>query len=356
MPPAASCFPFMRVRRRADSKRDVRMAKTGRRCLCRFSRRTIPKEFLVAHRLWPIRRAASRDSFFHQQRQLTASSPPLHLSGNVDPAISDGPQAQRPSHRQAPPLEATAKIDARITRLFPFELTAAQKQAIGEIAADMARPVPMNRLLQGDVGCGKTVVAVYAMLLAVAHGSQAALMAPTEVLARQHRRTLEKLLAGSRVRIALLSGSLSAKERQETLAKLATGEIDLLIGTQAIVYGEAQFEQLGLVVIDERRRFGVRRRRPHAQAGWRRRSALPRHDRHSHPAAPIALTLYGDLDVSTIAESPPGRQGVHTYMAKDDTRRMVSPPTTRKKAARDTSSSRSSKSRSTSKPRISKPP
>ena len=111
---------------------------------------------------------------------------------------------------QAPPLEATAKIDARITRLFPFELTAGQRKAIDEIAADMARSAPMNRLLQGDVGSGKTVVAVYAMLLAVAHGCQAALMAPTEVLARQHVRTLGKLLHNSRVRMALLTGSLTA--------------------------------------------------------------------------------------------------------------------------------------------------
>ncbi len=103
----------------------------------------------------------------------------------------------------------------------------------------------MNRLLQGDVGCGKTVVAVYAMLLAVAHGRQAALMAPTEVLARQHFHTLEKLLAKSRVRMALLSGGLTAREREDTLQKLAAGEIDLVIGTQAILYGEAQFKQLG---------------------------------------------------------------------------------------------------------------
>src|SRR5262245_18214251 len=119
----------------------------------------------------------------------------------------------------------------------------------------MARPIPMNRLLQGDVGCGKTIVAVYAMLLAVAHGCQAALMAPTEVLARQHLRALGNLLSASRVRTALLSGSLSSTDRQKTLQKLAEGEIDLLVGTQAIVYGEAQFNQRGLVVINEQHRL-----------------------------------------------------------------------------------------------------
>ncbi len=221
------------------------------------------------------------------------------------------------TRRQAPPLEPTAKIDARITRLFPFPLTGAQRQAINEIAADMARPVPMNRLLQGDVGCGKTIVAVYAMLLAVAHGSQAALMAPTEVLARQHLRTLEKLLAGSKVRMALLSGSITAKEREETQQKLAAGDIDLVIGTQAIVYGEAQFKRLGLVVIDEQHRFGVRQRATLKQAG-----ADPHYLVMTATPIPrtVAMTLYGDLDISIIAASPPGRQPVHTYLAEGENR------------------------------------
>ncbi len=243
------------------------------------------------------------------------------------------------TRRQAPPLEATAKIDARITRLFPFPLTAAQRQAINEIAADMARPVPMNRLLQGDVGCGKTIVAVYAMLLAVAHGSQAALMAPTEVLARQHLRTLEKLLAGSKVRMALLSGSLTAKEREETQQKLAAGDIDLIIGTQAIVYGEAQFKRLGLVVIDEQHRFGVRQRATLKQAG-----ADPHYLVMTATPIPrtVAMTLYGDLDISIIAASPPGRQPVHTYLAEGENREKwwdFLPPPTSAKAAKAMSSS-----------------
>jgi ATP-dependent DNA helicase RecG len=221
------------------------------------------------------------------------------------------------TRRQAPALEPTAKIDARITRLFPFDLTSAQRQAIDEIAADMARPIPMNRLLQGDVGCGKTLVAVYAMLLAVAHGCQAALMAPTEVLARQHLRTLNQMLSSSKVRIALLSGSLTNKEREETLAKLAAGEIDLLIGTQAIVYGEAQFKRLGLVVIDEQHRFGVRQRATLKQAG-----ADPHYLVMTATPIPrtVAMTLYGDLDVSTITASPPGRQPIHTYLAEGENR------------------------------------
>lgn len=278
-----------------------------------------PDEYLAKHGLWPIGRGlreihfpSSKDNLQQARRRFIYQE---MLILQLAMALKRNLQETR---SQAPPLEATAKIDARITRLFPFELTAAQKQAIREITVDMARPLPMNRLLQGDVGCGKTIVAVYAMLLAVAYGCQAALMAPTEVLAHQHRRTLEKLLAGSRVRIALLSGSLSAKEREATLAKLAAGEIDLLIGTQAIVYGEAQFKRLGLVVIDEQHRFGVRQRATLKQAG----GADPHYLVMTATPIPrtVALTLYGDLDVSTIAESPPGRQGVHTYMAKGDER------------------------------------
>src|SRR5215467_4387603 len=142
-------------------------------------------------------------------------------------------------------------------------------------------------------------------------------MAPTEVLARQHRRTLDKLLAGSRVRIALLSGSLSAKEREETLKKLAAGEIDLLIGTQAIVYGEAQFKKLGLVVIDEQHKFGVRQRATLKQAG-----ADPHYLVMTATPIPrtVAMTLYGDLDVSTITHGPPNRQPVNTYMAESENR------------------------------------
>ncbi len=223
--------------------------------------------YLAEHRLMPIAAAlreihfpTSRDNLQLARRRFIYQE---MLILQLGMALKRNLQETR---GQAPPLAVTAQIDSRITRLLPFELTAAQRKAIDEIAADMARSTPMNRLLQGDVGCGKTVVAVYAMLLAVAHGAQAALMAPTEVLARQHFHTLEKLLAKSRVRMALLSGGLTARERQDTLKKLAAGEIDLVIGTQAILYGEAHFKQLGLVVIDEQHRFGVRQRATLKQA------------------------------------------------------------------------------------------
>lgn len=220
-------------------------------------------------------------------------------------------------HHKAPPLPISAKIDARIRRLFPFELTAGQRTAIDEVAGDMGQGYPMNRLLQGDVGTGKTVVAVYAMLLAVAHGFQAVLMAPTEVLARQHDQTLRRLLAESQVRRGLLTGSLTAAQRRDLLKDIAAGEMDIVVGTQAMLEADVEFSKLGLVVIDEQHKFGVRQRAALKRAGL---------DPHYlvMTATPIPRTMlmsaFGDLDVSVLSESPPGRQMVHTYLATAEQR------------------------------------
>ncbi|MBM4091386.1 MAG: ATP-dependent DNA helicase RecG [Planctomycetes bacterium] len=214
-------------------------------------------------------------------------------------------------------LPATAKIDARIRRLFPFELTGDQQRAIAEIAADMGREFPMNRLLQGEVGSGKTVVAEYAMLLAVAHGCQAVIMTPTEVLARQHFRTLGEDLRQSRVRMALLTGSLSPGQRSDIYRALREGEIDLLVGTQAVLHEAIGFHRLGLVVIDEQHKFGVQQRAALRDAGT---------DPHYlvMTATPIprtvTMSLFGDLDVSTLRQPPPGRQPVHTYLGVESQR------------------------------------
>ncbi len=181
----------------------------------------------------------------------------------------------------------------------------------------MARPLPMNRLLQGDVGSGKTVVALYAMLLAVAHHQQAALMAPTEVLARQHALTVENLLSASQVRRVQLTGGMPAKQRAAVLEQIAAGEIDLVVGTQAVIQEDVRFARLGLVVIDEQHKFGVLQRSILKHAGL---------DPHYlvMTATPIprtvAMTLFGDLDTSTLRESPPGRQPVHTYLATQEQR------------------------------------
>src|SRR5262249_10418051 len=162
--------------------------------------------------------------------------------------------------QRAPVLQATKEIDERIRRLFPFALTADQNRAVGDICRDLASDRPMQRLLQADVGAGKTAVAVYALLVCVANKHQGVLMAPTEVLARQHWHTLEKYLAHSRVRCLLLTGALTPKERRDALTALREGAVDLVVGTQALVQEDVQFHRLGLVVIDEQHKFGVNQR------------------------------------------------------------------------------------------------
>ncbi len=277
-----------------------------------------PQKYLEDHDLWPLRRALPEIHFPSDQECLARARRRLVYQELfiLQLALATRRRQQRDGH-EAPAFEATAKIDARITRLFPFELTAGQKDAIAEIAADMAGPLPMNRLLQGDVGSGKTVVAVYAMLLAVAHGYQTAMMAPTEVLARQHALTMESLLANSHVRRAQLIGGLSTSERRELLVGIAGGEIDLVVGTQAIIQQDVMFRKLGLVVIDEQHKFGVRQRATLKQAGL---------DPHYlvMTATPIprtvTMTLFGDLDVSTLRDSPPGRQKVNTYVVGEEKR------------------------------------
>ena len=217
-------------------------------------------------------------------------------------------------HRSTP-LPATTKIDARIRRLLPFRLTADQDRVLAEVVADMATDRPMNRLLQGEVGSGKTIVAVYAMMTCVAHGWQAAIMAPTEILARQHYQTMSRTLAGSQVRIGLLTGSLAPKLRDELLAQLKAGEIDLLVGTQAIIHSSLEFARLGLVVIDEQHKFGVRQRAALKQAG-----PAPHYLVMTATPIPrtVSMTLFGDLDISTLRESPPGRQPVNTYLVESE--------------------------------------
>ncbi len=277
-----------------------------------------PEEYLQAHDLWPLSRALPQVHFPDDQESLDRARRRLVYQElfilQLALAVK---RRQQHDQRKAPALEVTAKIDARIRRLFPFELTAGQERAIAEIAADMSGSMPMNRLLQGDVGSGKTVVAVYAMLLAVAHGCQAVLMAPTEVLARQHTLTLDRLLDASRVRRAQLTGGLTPGRRTALLELIAAGEVDVIVGTQAIIQEDVSFANLGLVVIDEQHKFGVRQRAVLKHAGL---------DPHYlvMTATPIprtvTMTLFGDLDVSTIDDSPPGRQKVNTYLANEGQR------------------------------------
>ncbi|RQO72432.1 ATP-dependent DNA helicase RecG [Pedobacter sp. KBW06] len=194
--------------------------------------------------------------------------------------------------------------------ILPFELTGAQKRVIKEIRMDTQRGIQMNRLVQGDVGSGKTVVALMSMLLAIDNGYQACMMAPTEILARQHYESIASLLNGRLARVAILTGSTTKKQRTKLHEELEAGEIDILVGTHALIEDKVVFKNLALVVIDEQHRFGVEQR-----AKLWRKNAVPPHILVM-TATPIprtlAMTLYGDLDVSVIDELPVGRKPIET--------------------------------------------
>ncbi len=199
----------------------------------------------------------------------------------------------------------------------PFELTGAQKKVIREIRRDLGKGLQMNRLLQGDVGSGKTLVALMSMLIALDNGFQAALMAPTEILATQHFETIKELLSGLNIEVELLTGSTKKKERENILPNLKQGKIQLLIGTHALLEPGVEFENLGLVVIDEQHRFGVAQR----AKMWEKNNIPPHVLVMTATPIPrtLAMTLYGDLDVSVIDELPPGRKPVktiHMYSGK----------------------------------------
>ncbi|QUB47606.1 ATP-dependent DNA helicase RecG [Prevotella sp. oral taxon 475] len=201
------------------------------------------------------------------------------------------------------------------THNLPFELTGAQKRVMHEIRRDMDSGHQMNRLLQGDVGSGKTLVALMSMLIAVDNGFQACLMAPTEILAEQHLVTIRQMLAGSSVRAELLTGIVKGKQRQTLLSDLVAGEIHILVGTHALIEDSVQFSRLGLAVIDEQHRFGVKQR----AKLWEKSSTPPHVLVMTATPIPrtLAMTLYGDLDVSIIDELPPGRKPIQTLHKYD---------------------------------------
>jgi ATP-dependent DNA helicase RecG len=214
---------------------------------------------------------------------------------------------------------STIKIDdpmkKRIASVLPFKLTEAQKRVVKDIFRDLRSAAPMNRLLQGDVGSGKTIVAVIAMLTAMENDYQAALMVPTEILAEQHARNLKRILASSPYRVELLSGSLKSSEKKRLREAIAAGEVNAVIGTQALIQDGVAFQKLGLAVIDEQHRFGVMQR-----AELRERGMNP--DVLVMTATPIprslAMTVYGDLDVSIIDQLPPGRTPIVTRVFADN--------------------------------------
>ena len=212
-------------------------------------------------------------------------------------------------------LERQPFLDA-----LPFRLTGAQERAIGEIAADFGRGAPMNRLLQGDVGSGKTMVAAAAAWLAIQNGHQAAFMAPTEILAEQHYQSLSRLFEPFRIPCALLTGSMTASEKRSVKEGLASGAVPLVVGTHALLTGDVTFRDLDLVIADEQHRFGVAQR-----AALSAKGASPHLLVMSATPIPrtLALIVYGDLDVSILDELPPGRQTIDTFLVNESMRARI---------------------------------
>ncbi len=229
-------------------------------------------------------------------------------------------RGQRVKESKDTPVRIDKPVKDAIASVMPFKLTGAQRKVTAQIFNDMKSTAPMNRLLQGDVGSGKTIVAVIAMIAAMENDLQTALMAPTEILAEQHARSIKRLLAKTPYRVELLTGSLRAAEKRRLQTALKEGEINACIGTQALIQEAVAFAKLGLVVIDEQHRFGVMQR-----AELRARGLNP--DVLVMTATPIprslAMTVYGDLDVSVIDELPPGRTPIETMVFGEDQRQEV---------------------------------
>jgi ATP-dependent DNA helicase RecG len=215
------------------------------------------------------------------------------------------------------PLRSKGEKVSTFLKTLPFQLTKAQQKVFAEIKTDLEKEHPMHRLVQGDVGCGKTMVAFLATILAAESGFQSTLMVPTEILAEQHFKNAQKFLAPAGLRLALLTGKTKNSERVALLKKLQEGEIDLCIGTHALLEPEVQFKKLGLVIIDEQHRFGVQQRGVLKEKGWNPHFLIM-------TATPIprtlAMTVYGDLDVSVIDELPPGRSPIQTRVIYESLR------------------------------------
>lgn len=223
----------------------------------------------------------------------------------------------------APIIKSNHSLIMQLMQNLPFQLTKAQSRVLHEIFEDMTKPVQMNRLLQGDVGSGKTIIATFSALAAIENNYQAVIMAPTEILAEQHYLKIAQLTNSLGVNIVLLSGSLGAKHKRETIAKIQTGEAQLIIGTHAIFQKKVEFANLGFVVIDEQHRFGVEQRLALVNKGSQ--NEQPHQLMMSATPIPrsLAMSYYADLDVSTIDELPPGRTPIETLLINDTRRHEV---------------------------------
>ena len=272
----------------------------------------LPDEIRARRELLPLAEALREVHFPSSEARLRAGRRRLAFDELL--ALQLGLALRRARWQRdakAPPLVAEDGAVARWIAALPFTLTAGQRDAFAEIRADLAQTVPMSRLLEGDVGSGKTVVAALAARIAAAAGAQAALMAPTELLAEQHFRTLRSLFASGPPSVELLTSSVTAARRRETLDRLASGALDVVVGTHALVVEGVAFRRLGLAVIDEQHRFGVRQRAVLREKGIDPHLLLT-------TATPIprtlTQTLYRDLDLSVLRELPLGRQRILTHI------------------------------------------
>ena len=280
----------------------------------------VPERVRAGRVLLPLSRAIRGAHFPDTQEEHAAAHRRLVFDDFFLLEVGLAIRRQREGRRRGLAMNPPGALVRRLRASLPYTLTAAQERVWGEIRTDMAEPYPMSRLLQGDVGSGKTVVAALAILTAIEAGCQAALMAPTEILAEQHMMTLSQLLEPLGVRVVLLTGAVKGKARQEAAAAVESGAAGCAIGTHALVQGGVGFKRLGLAVIDEQHRFGVAHR-----AALRGKGESP--DVLVMTATPIprtlALTLYGDLDVSVLDELPPGRRAIVTVARGGSKRREI---------------------------------
>ena len=281
---------------------------------------TLPQSILERYSLVPLKQALHDVHFPPSAERLKAAERRLKFDEFLGVQLSvQSLRSERLSRRNG---FLFPKVGENFSDFFnnrlPFSLTEAQKRVIKEIRQDTITGYQMNRLLQGDVGSGKTMVALMSMLLAIDNGFQACMMAPTEILARQHYATISRLTAGMNLRVAILTGSSKAAERRHALEGIASGEVDILIGTHALIEDRVQFANLGYVVIDEQHRFGVEQR----ARLWTKNEQPPHILVMTATPIPrtLAMTLYGDLDVSVIDQLPPGRQPIRTYHYTDAAR------------------------------------
>ena len=316
-----SIVPIYRATKELSSRAIAAIVERNFGVLQSFVREVLPPAILRRHGFAPLseawrelhRPSTPESALAARERVVYEEFFGIALAGALK-------RARRTAEGGARRLSHAPGLLDEFEREVGLRLTGAQRRVIEQIWSDMGRPAAMNRLLQGDVGSGKTLVAAAAIVLAARNGVQSALMAPTEILATQHAHKLAPLLLPFGIRVDVLLGSLSARDRERTRARLASGECDLAIGTHALIVEGVEFANLGLAVIDEQHRFGVAQR-----AALRSKSRAP-HTLHM-TATPIPRTLaqtkYADLDLAVLDEMPPGRTPVETYVLRESRKKMA---------------------------------